>query len=573
MNPATPATVEFVVDILLQSIRDENKDALEAMSKLGDPNIGDEMLGQVDGYAGAIKSTLDDVQRRLLDKMAALHTEHNRMIPLHRLPIEIFVQIITGALEAFRTHCWSGQTHLGRLAILCRVCKRWKDVIGSTPSLWATIDIRDPAAITSAAISRSSNHPLNIIGAPSSGPPKYWGSPPVGWKQFENTAIMHSTRWRSIQLVVASSEDAQALVNAPAPGLQSLEVKSMTECRVVFRRGGSMFEEAGPRLRRLALHGLAIPWRECTLRDLRYLSISGLDEFAPSCGEILGVLRMCHALVEMDLSLRPAATVEPINKERPFPLTQLHSMSFRPLSPSWTSVLLETIRTPSVRRVSLDLDFSGAEYLFPSVIKRARTLFSTIIDTPYQLEISVYPAHLDWVCYPSERSGGDWRLDITARNRPASELLEAVLPEKNANRFALDSVTIDFDGLGRSEFSAALQKLDGVERMLDFGASCCGLEPLFTYMTGATKAHDWGLPELEKLFIYDCDYDAAQLLDMVLTRYGGEESDTSDRGDRPPPLQRMSIHHAPGEADEETLGLVEDIVGHGCFMLGDDVER
>ncbi|KAG8950947.1 hypothetical protein FRC04_007011 [Tulasnella sp. 424] len=233
MNPATKPTVEFAVDVLLQSIQDENKTALEAMRRLPsnqrDYKNDTAMLGHVDSYAGAIKSTLDDVQRHLLDKMSALHKEHNRMIPLHRLPIEMFVQIITGALEPFQIY-FRAQTHLGRLLTLCNVCKRWRDVIGGTPSLWATIDVRDPPALTSVAISRSSNHPLNVIGASSYGPPKYWDHP-VGSKRFENLAIVHSRRWRFVQLVVASSEDAQALINAPAPRLRSLEVKSTVQYR------------------------------------------------------------------------------------------------------------------------------------------------------------------------------------------------------------------------------------------------------------------------------------------------------------------------------------------------------
>ncbi|KIO34205.1 hypothetical protein M407DRAFT_223901, partial [Tulasnella calospora MUT 4182] len=131
-------------------------------SQSGDAEIDTGILSQVDNYAGAIKSTLEAVQGRLLDKISALHTEHNKMIPLHKLPIEIFVQVITEALRSFQTRPWARPTHLGRLVTLCQVCKRWRDVINRTASLWATIDIRDPAIIISTAISRSAHHPLNL---------------------------------------------------------------------------------------------------------------------------------------------------------------------------------------------------------------------------------------------------------------------------------------------------------------------------------------------------------------------------------------------------------------------------
>ncbi|KAG8973052.1 hypothetical protein FRC05_009167 [Tulasnella sp. 425] len=523
------------------------------------------MLGHVDGYVGAIQSTLDDVQRHLLDKMSAFHKAHNRMIPLHRLPIEVFVQIITGALEPFQTYPWSG-TSAKRLLTLCRVCNRWKDVIDRTPSLWATIDIRDPAALTALAVSRSSNHPLNIIGTPSSSSPNYWSYPTAGWTQFKNTVMMQSTRWRSIRLVVASPKDAQALINAPAPRLQSLEVKSMEQCRVNLQSGSGILQEAGPRLRRLALHGLAIPWRACMLHNLRYLSISGLDEFAPSCEEILGVLRMCHALVEVNLALEPAANLEPFQEERPFTLTQLRSMTFDSHNSPWPFPLLETISTPSVRHVSLDLDFSGAESLFPSIMKRVRGLLSTVIDSPYNMTISTYQTHLEWACHPSEIGLDEWSFNVTAwtESQGLDEILEAILVERDANRFAPRSIAIDLNGPIHSGFSAALGKLDGVDSILEFAALSCDLDPLFTYMSSATTGHGWGLPELQKLIIYDCAYDPAKLLDMVLSRYGGEGDGISDGGGRPPPFKRIEISHAPGEADEDTLGLVEDI---------EDIER
>ncbi|KIO34418.1 hypothetical protein M407DRAFT_218626, partial [Tulasnella calospora MUT 4182] len=256
-----------------------------------DTRTDNEMLAQVDNYAGAIKSTLNTVQGHLFRRMSALHTEHNRMIPLHQLPIEIFVQIVTGALEPFRTRGWSRRTHLGRLVTLCQVCKGWRDVIRSTPSLWTTIDILDPAAITSTAISLSANHPLNILGTLTPSPVRFWGNVPEKWSEFLDTLITHSTRWRSIQLIVASSEAALGIMTAPAPRLQSLEVKSSVPCRVDIQNGGDIFQATGPRLRRLGLHGVAAPWRSWVLGDLRYLSLSGLGEFAPSYEEMLGMLR------------------------------------------------------------------------------------------------------------------------------------------------------------------------------------------------------------------------------------------------------------------------------------------
>ncbi|KAG8966002.1 hypothetical protein FRC05_002922 [Tulasnella sp. 425] len=487
------------------------------------------------------------------------------MISLHRLPIEVFVQIITGALEPFQTRTSSDQTHLGRLVTLCQVCQRWREVINSTPSLWTTIDVLDPVAVTSAAISRSLDHPLNIIGAPSPGYLKSWRDLAVGWKEFEETAITHSNRWRSIQLRVACPEDAQALMNAPAPLLQSLEVGSILQCRVE-----TMSQVIGPRLRHLALRGLAIPWRSCVLSDLRYLSISSLDDFAPSCEEIMRMLRMCRGLVEVELILGQGATVKPeSNKEGPLTLTQLRSISFRRLSPFYTSVLLETIRMPSVRYLSLDLDLSAAGHLLRPMIKRVLALSSAAIDAPYEVVIDLRPNRLEWFCRP-EDTPYEWRFEFTAWNHPAIEILEAVLLDKNTNRFGPKQIRIDFNSLGTSNFSSLLLKLDGVDCIRTIRAYDCELESLLTYMTGGTTNHKWGLPELEELGIYDCSYEPSRLLEMVLARYG--EGDDILNGGGPPPFKHLHIRHGQGDADKGTLRLVENIVGHDCFMLENDVE-
>ncbi|KAG9041445.1 hypothetical protein FS837_012258 [Tulasnella sp. UAMH 9824] len=577
MNPATTATVDLVIDLLLQSISDENRNALEAVAR-EDPTINTWMLAQVDNYAGAIKSTLDAVQGHLLRRMSALHTEHNRMIPLHQLPIEIFVQILTGVLGPFQTRGWSRRTHLGRLVTLCRVCKRWREVIRSAPPLWTTIDIFDPAATTSAAISLSANHPLNILGASSPGSIRFWGDVPERWKEFSDTVIIHSTRWRSIQLNVAASEVALAIMNAPAPRLQSLELKSSVQCRVYIEDGGDMFQATRPHLRRLGLHGVAVPWRPWTLGGLRHLSLSGLGEFAPSYEEMLGILRECPRLEELALSLRSIANVEASRRNHPFTLAQLRSITFASLSPSWAFALLETIRTPSVKFVVLDLNFSDSGHLLLPVIKRARTLLSTIIDTQYELSVMISPSTLDWSSYPFGIGHNRWNFRVTGwGQQPVSELVELILLEKDANRFPPESISIDLEVSSDSQFSQILGKLDGVEHIHIFEVNRSGLEHLFTYMSNRTSTNEWGLPELEIFNLYDCYYDPSQLLSMVLTRYGSEGSAGNDisgtRRDRPPALKNMTINHAPGEADEDTLDLVKDIVGHECLRFYEDVER
>ncbi|KIO29953.1 hypothetical protein M407DRAFT_21007 [Tulasnella calospora MUT 4182] len=578
MNPATAVAAESAINTLLQSINDENKSALEAMRHIKGTKIYTGTLAHVDNYAGAVKSTLETIQRQLLEKISALHTEHNKMIPLHQLPIEIFIQIITRALEPFQIRRGFGPTHLGRLVALCEVCKRWSDVINSTPSLWATIDILDPSAMTFTAISRSANHPLNVIGAPPYGSVRSASRLPDRCNEFTSTAMAHSTRWRSIELVVPASEEVHAIMKAAAPHLQSLEVKSMVQSRVHFQNEGIMFQETVSQLHRLGLHGVAIPWKSNILRDLRYLSISDLDEFAPSCEETLEIIRACPGLVEVGLSLKLVAPVETTKKGTPFTLAELRSMSLS-LNPSWTLALLEALHMPSAQSISLDLDFnSDSGQLLPCVIRSAHTLFSTVIDTQYQLLITVsYNNCLTWAYQPSGTYRRGREFEITVRNKPASETLEEFLVGHSSARFTPEFIEIDLDLPFDLDLLPFLKKLDGVDRISNIMASGCDLDPLFTYMSNATRNDEWGFPKLEGLTIYDCDYDSSRLLSMIGARYGLEEVVGSDisggRQDLPPPLKWITVSHVPGEADKDTLSLVQDILGPDCFEFDEDVER
>ncbi|KAG8913568.1 hypothetical protein FRC00_002121 [Tulasnella sp. 408] len=578
MNPATPAAVESAVNILLQSISDENRNVLEANSsrklprRRPDNETQTGLLEHVDKYARAIKSTLEKVQSQLFAKMSALHTEHNKMIPFHRLPIELFARIITEALKPLQNLRLSRPTYLGRLVTLCQVSKQWRDVINGTASLWASIDFLDPTAITSAAISRAAGYPLNIIAVPP-GPISVASRAPDGLEEFTNTAMALSTRWRSIQIVVPSSETALAIMNTPAPLLQSLELKSITKCRLQFEEGAILFQGTGPQLRGLGLHGVAIPWDSYLLRDLRYISISNMEELSPSRTEILGILRACPGLVELELSLEPAGGRK---KETPFTLTELRSLSLS-LSTRSTFKLLKPIHLPSIQSVNLNLDSNSDDYHSPSLMEHMQTRFSNVFTASYTLLITFFGVNeLSCTCKFSGNLCAGKEFKITVEGQEAMATLQGLF-DTVFWRFQPEFTELYFDRPLDLDLSTVLSMFDGNNGVKNIMASKCDLNPLLTYVSGSTGYDDWGFPRLEGITIYDCEYNPSDLLRMVEARYGIEEdtgSDISHDGPGlPPPLKWIIINHAPGEADEDILGQIKDILGPDCFEFEETVER
>ncbi|KAG9043976.1 hypothetical protein FS837_008932 [Tulasnella sp. UAMH 9824] len=571
MDPATPAAVESAIDILLQSILNQNHDALQAMSTphsssyRTDTKTRTSLLTQVDDYAEAMISTPGSDQHRLLEKVSTLRTHCNRIIPLHQLPIEIFVRIITGALGPLRTLDGSDSTHLARLVRLCQVCKHWKDVIDDTPSLWATIDVLDPAVITSTAISRSACHPLNIIAAPH-GRIREDYHVPRRLDEFINTVMTLSTRWRSVQLVFESAETAQAIMNAPAPLLQTLDLKPTTQ---IWVSSQAAFQRTDPQLRRLRLCRVATQWDSCLLHGLQYLSISQLSRLAPSCKEILGILGACPGLVELELSLNYARPVEGPKRATPFTLTKLQSLSLY-LSPTWTLDLLEIIRFPSVETVSLNLDFDNSNSidLFPQMTRHIQALFPVVFKSQYKLRITVSSNTLLWAYESRETTGGSRELAITAERMFTSAAVRCLI-ETFFHRFPANSAefhlkSVDYSGL------QILQEFDGLKGINPIAVTRCDLDEVLAYMSGPTTRDLWGFPEMEELSIDDCYYDPERLLSMLRKRYGlqkkgGGDVSGNDQLDLPLPLKRIKIKEGPGEGDWNTFALVEDIVGPGCL--------
>ncbi|KAG8927511.1 hypothetical protein FRC01_007320 [Tulasnella sp. 417] len=217
-------------------------------------------------------------------------------------------------------------------------------------------------------------------------------------------------------------------------------------------------------------------------------------------------------------------------------------MSFSRLIPPWTLAFLETIITPSVRSVDLDIDFSDSDHLFLSVIKGVGALYSSVIDAQYRLEIYFDGPYLQWTCHPDDKRSNWRRIDLRAGNYPAPNTLETLWAEVGISRFTPKSVEITL-----MTVDIELPKLDNIDSIRSFVVYGGDTDSLFTYMSEPTTRCEWGLPDLEDLTLYDCRYDPEQLLDMVLVRYGGEGSAgdniSNDRRDRPPPLKDLTICH------------------------------
>ncbi|KAG9002057.1 hypothetical protein FRB90_011449 [Tulasnella sp. 427] len=304
-------------DVVVSDPIDQDADAFRDI--ISGPDATSKRLSYLDDYVKVINSTVDRVRDRLFSKVSILNKERNTLVPLHQLPIERLLDILRRSLylDSHPTRTM-GQTYHQRLAKHRTVCKQWRTIIDDTPSLWATLDVRDPPEIISMAITRSAAYPLEINLGPNTWYPRRRGHGSTRRSIFLQDTVQHSDRWRSARLTFRTLQDFLSISQTPAPRLRSLDLNLTNPATLDFESSETIFQCQEGQLRELALSGLAIPWNSRLLRGLGSLSIRGLAELAPMCPEILGMLQECPHLTDLDLDATWSEVVALPKRNRSF---------------------------------------------------------------------------------------------------------------------------------------------------------------------------------------------------------------------------------------------------------------
>ncbi|KAF7972899.1 hypothetical protein HWV62_12072 [Athelia sp. TMB] len=299
----------------------------------------------------------------LAAKRTALHDyaeAHKGLIsPLRRLPAEILSDIFIRALPPFPCKLKSSEIPI----LLELVCRRWRDVVRSTPALWSRIELDyahkntvHQSAIASTCLARSIQHPLTIS-LTSSGiyVPPDWVHPTLA------LIVAQCERWRTVQLdflpLYAIEELAEAKGRLPL--LERLYVSTYDATTTI--KGKRALLDAfslAPKLRYLELESqefkdivtdniLHLPWNGLThlIVDLRHAA------------DILSILLQCHDLVHFEAHVSNT----PMSDDLP----EVHLPYLRSLSlklPEFPTILPKLI-LPALTQVSLTplyvLDFTA----------------------------------------------------------------------------------------------------------------------------------------------------------------------------------------------------------------------
>ncbi|TFY58131.1 hypothetical protein EVJ58_g6612, partial [Rhodofomes roseus] len=272
----------------------------------------------------------------LTSAVVVLRSALNTAVPFHRLPPELMkaifwlvptmqYQIKSRKSQSHVVDIWERRHYarIGDLFTLMLVCRRWRDIMVSTPSFWNTIDQAYPLSQTT-FLERSQYGPLRVI------------------LRTTPSAFMSTLCDREIERIVAiyhcgvTAATAEEYLGFPAP---ELEVLDLTNSWFFGRRILSesvqtvqLFREHTPRLRQLNLHH--IHWfPKVQLTALTHLSVD-MCRWDDYLTKIAGILASAPELVDLVLSAVSSTTpdVESLDisyANNSIPLLHLKRFHFR----------------------------------------------------------------------------------------------------------------------------------------------------------------------------------------------------------------------------------------------------
>lgn len=223
----------------------------------------------------------------------------NMLQPISQLPPELMAMIFHNSqqhLPSFLpmldiTNNSMYDNHHKHWLMLLHVCRHWRGIIATFPSLWSTLD---SGLMPESFLKRSSAAPLTI----------YLGVRKAGVSEkLLKTLLPHTSRFKELHIAADDwdgSSPVYQLLRSPAPRLSSLSIvaagNDATSAALPPVFAGEM-----PNLRQLTLEYFT-SWPKDMFRDLTHLLLYDQCEFSrPTTSEFLDVLELCPRLEELAL--------------------------------------------------------------------------------------------------------------------------------------------------------------------------------------------------------------------------------------------------------------------------------
>ncbi|KAG8910835.1 hypothetical protein FRC00_007458, partial [Tulasnella sp. 408] len=222
-----------------------------------------------------------------------LKRERNALVPLHRLPGEIFVSI----LLTVGSHNEIGlEDDHKRLHALAQVSTYWFDTIIAFPSFWQQLAQYHPPGFREMVLKRNTSGLLKIDCVLEQAAKDSAQEPLLS---FMKMVAPLSERWKVLTFEGDLTDEIMELLQSPAPNLDSLLISSWGSTGT----GSNTFELGeGRNIWYLDVDNMAVPWNSSRLRGLRGVQIQDVTGILPSLEELYAMLAASPELWWLQLS-------------------------------------------------------------------------------------------------------------------------------------------------------------------------------------------------------------------------------------------------------------------------------
>lgn len=245
------------------------------------------------------------------------------------------------------------------------VCKRWTFIIDNTPSFWTIVSSEVPRHINSAALLRSSGHPLRIYYRDRS---RLDRSNSTYRRDSQLLELMVPIRplWKSLNILSKSTVSLRAWLPHPAPNVE----------KITFHAPLLMAPSPDPLLllggntknvREVSIGYFPVLWTQDLFCGLRVLKLTGYN-LGVTTDHILSFLAQSPFLEILDLRHLPRAARPSDSTHHSIPLHHLRSIVVRECSEGLTLGIFQRIAVSSSKQVSFlvrlaDSDTTNGETL------------------------------------------------------------------------------------------------------------------------------------------------------------------------------------------------------------------
>ena len=288
-------------------------------------------------------------EARILAALSSVRNKLNELVPISSLPAEILEHIFDFCVSWLYGH----QKPKHCLA-WTQVCFSWRRISFDSSRLWQRIDLCN-SHYADQFLVRSKEAPLSVVSI----------SP---LKLTTDNLALHAGRLQSID-VFLFPDDMVHLFSSIGGGLMNLTRLSLK----VAQTSSTLFLDISlPRVRRLALEYIAVPWDNC--QDLTHLSLRGLDpESCPSVSQLHQLFSRSPYLESIRLeNFVPKNIILDDDLTQPFPLLHLEDMTISS-EPFVIIAILSGVLISANTRLQLYFSFSkNLESMFPHGIPQMK---------------------------------------------------------------------------------------------------------------------------------------------------------------------------------------------------------